>query len=222
MRYRALTIHENGLLLTHAGVLPQWTAEQPMALAAEVERELPAGAGARSWQTSWQRGGQMGPGLARHRTPLRRAERHHPPAPLQHGRGDGPEEQGKSRQHVDGLNALVRRPLPVGRGHHRGLLAPVHAWTGDTPQPHGAGHGMRLGRQAHGGAAGAEFGAALADPDGLPTILHPSCLRQLPCKGRHTAWQPPPANLYPLTSPKARSLLAAALTRRAMPSRQLL
>lgn len=169
-----------------------------------------------------QRGGQIGLGLAWLRTPLRRAERHHPPAPLQHGRGDGPEEQGKSRQHVDGLNALVRRPLPVGRGRHRGLLAPVHAWTGDTPQPHGAGQGMRLGRQAHVGAAGAEFGAALADPDGLPTIPHPSCLRQLPCKGRLTAWQPRPANLYPLTPPKARSLLAAALTRRAMPSRQLL
>ncbi|NUA25416.1 symmetrical bis(5'-nucleosyl)-tetraphosphatase [Cupriavidus basilensis] len=40
LRYRPLALYENGFLLVHAGVLPQWTAEQTMALAAEVEREL--------------------------------------------------------------------------------------------------------------------------------------------------------------------------------------
>ncbi|MES2010612.1 MAG: symmetrical bis(5'-nucleosyl)-tetraphosphatase [Pseudomonadota bacterium] len=40
LRHRPLAIHENGFLLVHAGVLPQWTAEQVMELAAEVEREL--------------------------------------------------------------------------------------------------------------------------------------------------------------------------------------
>ncbi|WP_416049434.1 symmetrical bis(5'-nucleosyl)-tetraphosphatase [Cupriavidus basilensis] len=40
LRHRPLAIHEDGFLLVHAGVLPQWTTEQTMALAAEVEREL--------------------------------------------------------------------------------------------------------------------------------------------------------------------------------------
>ncbi|GAB7543311.1 symmetrical bis(5'-nucleosyl)-tetraphosphatase [Cupriavidus sp. 8B] len=40
LRHRPLAIHENGFLLVHAGVLPQWTAEQTMELAAEVEQEL--------------------------------------------------------------------------------------------------------------------------------------------------------------------------------------
>ncbi|WP_276268139.1 symmetrical bis(5'-nucleosyl)-tetraphosphatase [Cupriavidus basilensis] len=40
LRHRPLAIHENGFLLVHAGVLPQWTAAQVMELAGEVEREL--------------------------------------------------------------------------------------------------------------------------------------------------------------------------------------
>ncbi|MFJ1253101.1 symmetrical bis(5'-nucleosyl)-tetraphosphatase [Cupriavidus sp. CuC1] len=40
LRHRPMAIHENGFLLVHAGVLPQWTAEQTMELAREVEREL--------------------------------------------------------------------------------------------------------------------------------------------------------------------------------------
>ncbi|MGO4153360.1 symmetrical bis(5'-nucleosyl)-tetraphosphatase [Cupriavidus sp. YAF13] len=40
LRHRPLAIHEDGFLLVHAGVLPQWTAGQTMELAAEVEQEL--------------------------------------------------------------------------------------------------------------------------------------------------------------------------------------
>ncbi|MCP3023015.1 MAG: symmetrical bis(5'-nucleosyl)-tetraphosphatase [Cupriavidus basilensis] len=40
LRHRPMAIHENGFLLVHAGVLPQWTTEQTMELAGEVEREL--------------------------------------------------------------------------------------------------------------------------------------------------------------------------------------
>lgn len=40
LRNRPLAIFESGFLLVHAGVLPQWTAEQVLDLAGEVEREL--------------------------------------------------------------------------------------------------------------------------------------------------------------------------------------
>jgi bis(5'-nucleosyl)-tetraphosphatase (symmetrical) len=40
LRRRPLALFENGHLLVHAGVLPQWTAEKTMALAAEVETVL--------------------------------------------------------------------------------------------------------------------------------------------------------------------------------------
>lgn len=37
LRTQSLAMHEAGVLMVHAGVLPQWTATQTMALAAEVE-----------------------------------------------------------------------------------------------------------------------------------------------------------------------------------------
>ncbi len=40
LRHRPLALLEEGYLLTHAGVLPQWTAEQTMELAQEVEAVL--------------------------------------------------------------------------------------------------------------------------------------------------------------------------------------
>lgn len=40
LRHRPLAIQENGFLLVHAGVLPQWTARQVMDLAHEVEDQL--------------------------------------------------------------------------------------------------------------------------------------------------------------------------------------
>lgn len=40
LRHRPLAIQENGFLLVHAGVLPQWTPPQVMDLAAEVEAKL--------------------------------------------------------------------------------------------------------------------------------------------------------------------------------------
>lgn len=40
LRHRPLAREENGFLLVHAGVLPQWSAEQTLELAAEVERRL--------------------------------------------------------------------------------------------------------------------------------------------------------------------------------------
>ncbi|WP_454722571.1 MULTISPECIES: symmetrical bis(5'-nucleosyl)-tetraphosphatase [Cupriavidus] len=40
LRHRPLAIRENGFLLVHAGVLPQWTAAQTLELAQEVEEQL--------------------------------------------------------------------------------------------------------------------------------------------------------------------------------------
>jgi bis(5'-nucleosyl)-tetraphosphatase (symmetrical) len=40
VRQRPLALHEQGWLLVHAGVLPQWTLTQTLALAAEVEQQL--------------------------------------------------------------------------------------------------------------------------------------------------------------------------------------
>ncbi|RYX88448.1 MAG: symmetrical bis(5'-nucleosyl)-tetraphosphatase [Comamonadaceae bacterium] len=40
LRHQRMAFHENGCLMVHAGVLPQWTAQQAMALAAEVEDVL--------------------------------------------------------------------------------------------------------------------------------------------------------------------------------------
>ncbi|HYW58301.1 MAG TPA: symmetrical bis(5'-nucleosyl)-tetraphosphatase [Polaromonas sp.] len=40
LRYRPMAIHAHGWLMVHAGVLPQWSAEQTMALAGEVEAAL--------------------------------------------------------------------------------------------------------------------------------------------------------------------------------------
>ncbi|MGC8703016.1 MAG: symmetrical bis(5'-nucleosyl)-tetraphosphatase [Thiomonas sp.] len=42
MRRRPLALMEQGWLLVHAGVLPQWSAQQTLQLAAEVERRLRA------------------------------------------------------------------------------------------------------------------------------------------------------------------------------------
>ncbi len=40
LRHRALALHEHGVLMVHAGVLPQWDAAQVMALAGEVQAVL--------------------------------------------------------------------------------------------------------------------------------------------------------------------------------------
>lgn len=40
LRHQPLAIHEDDFLIVHAGVLPQWTAEQVVDLAQEVEAEL--------------------------------------------------------------------------------------------------------------------------------------------------------------------------------------
>jgi len=40
LRQRPLALHEAGVLMVHAGVLPQWTLAQTLALAREVEAEL--------------------------------------------------------------------------------------------------------------------------------------------------------------------------------------
>ena len=40
LRYRSLIHQENGFLMVHAGLLPQWTATQAMTLAGEVEAAL--------------------------------------------------------------------------------------------------------------------------------------------------------------------------------------
>ena len=40
LRHRAMAIESHGWLMVHAGVLPQWTAAQTLALAAEVEQAL--------------------------------------------------------------------------------------------------------------------------------------------------------------------------------------
>lgn len=40
LRHRSMAMREHGLLMVHAGVLPQWDADQVMALAAEVEQAL--------------------------------------------------------------------------------------------------------------------------------------------------------------------------------------
>ena len=37
LRHRAMAMHRHGWLMVHAGVLPQWSTAQTMALAAEVE-----------------------------------------------------------------------------------------------------------------------------------------------------------------------------------------
>lgn len=42
LRRRPLALHEQGLLMVHAGVLPQWTLAQTLALAAELEAALRA------------------------------------------------------------------------------------------------------------------------------------------------------------------------------------
>ena len=40
LRHRSLALHQDGWLMVHAGVLPQWNAAQTLALAAEVEEAL--------------------------------------------------------------------------------------------------------------------------------------------------------------------------------------
>ena len=40
LRHRPMALHERGVLMVHAGVLPQWSAAQTLALAAEVEQAL--------------------------------------------------------------------------------------------------------------------------------------------------------------------------------------
>ena len=40
LRHRRMALHQHGWLMVHAGVLPQWSAAQTMALAGEVEQAL--------------------------------------------------------------------------------------------------------------------------------------------------------------------------------------
>ncbi|MFX7029418.1 symmetrical bis(5'-nucleosyl)-tetraphosphatase, partial [Acinetobacter baumannii] len=40
LRHRPLAIHEQGHLIVHAGVLPHWDLQQPLALSSEVETML--------------------------------------------------------------------------------------------------------------------------------------------------------------------------------------
>ena len=42
LRHRPLALHEHGVLMVHAGVLPQWTVVQTLVLATEVEKVLQA------------------------------------------------------------------------------------------------------------------------------------------------------------------------------------
>ena len=44
LRHRALALHEDGVLMVHAGVLPQWSTEQTLALAKEVQTTLQSSA----------------------------------------------------------------------------------------------------------------------------------------------------------------------------------
>jgi bis(5'-nucleosyl)-tetraphosphatase (symmetrical) len=43
LRHRAMALHRHGWLMVHAGVLPQWTASQTVALGSEVEQVLRGG-----------------------------------------------------------------------------------------------------------------------------------------------------------------------------------
>jgi bis(5'-nucleosyl)-tetraphosphatase (symmetrical) len=43
LRHRAMALHRHGWLMVHAGVLPQWTATQTVALGSEVEQVLRGG-----------------------------------------------------------------------------------------------------------------------------------------------------------------------------------
>lgn len=43
VRHRAMVLHRHGWLMVHAGVLPQWTAAQTVALGSEVEQVLRGG-----------------------------------------------------------------------------------------------------------------------------------------------------------------------------------
>lgn len=69
LRHQPLAIAEQGFLMVHAGVLPQWTTEQVLALAAEVEAQL-RGPG---WKEFL--GAIFGPGGERWSSDLQRTER---------------------------------------------------------------------------------------------------------------------------------------------------
>jgi bis(5'-nucleosyl)-tetraphosphatase (symmetrical) len=70
LRQQPLAIEENGFLMVHAGVLPQWSKAQVMALAGEVETELRG----KQWKTFL--GAIFGPGGDRWRDDLSGTNRH--------------------------------------------------------------------------------------------------------------------------------------------------
>jgi Calcineurin-like phosphoesterase len=146
VRQQPLAHVEGGWLCVHAGLVPQWTTEQTLALAAEVQTllrgpDLPAflqvmyGNEPRRWHDELA-------GDA-HAHPLLQPRRH-----------AGFQDQGRRRRRARGPAAVVRGARPSQcRPAHR--LRPLeHAGPHEPARPAGHRHRLRLGRRAHRRACG--------------------------------------------------------------------
>jgi bis(5'-nucleosyl)-tetraphosphatase (symmetrical) len=134
---RPLTASAGGWLCVHAGLLPAWTPVQAQALAAEVQAHL-AGDGLGAFLRT-----MYGNEPAAWHDDLAGADR------LRVVVNALTRRLSAARQ-----SPLVRRPRPRQRRHAGGLRPLEHAGPGAAAGPAGAGHRLRLGRRADGGARG--------------------------------------------------------------------
>jgi bis(5'-nucleosyl)-tetraphosphatase (symmetrical) len=151
LRHRPLALLEDNFLCIHAGVLPQWSAEQVIDLAHEVEEQLQG--------PNWQGflADIFGNAADRWHDGLRGIERH--------------------RVVINALTrlryctAMVRRTGTPYRECHRGVRALVDARPGNAPEPDGARYRLRLGRQTDCRTARRGSGREDGDPGRVPAIL---------------------------------------------------
>ena len=165
LRQQPMALHQTigggDLLMVHAGVLPQWSVGDTLALAAEVEAVLrgPA-AGDFLHDDVRQRAGAMERRADRQRAAARHRQRAHAAA-LLHGRGrDGVRDQGRRRRRARRLHAVVRRAGPEDRGRDRRLRPLVDAGLGVAARPDADRHRLRLGRLPERGAHRRHAGAS--------------------------------------------------------------
>ena len=129
LRHRPLAHHEHGHLLVHAGVLPQWSLEQTLALAGEVEARLRGPDWKRFLRDLLRRQepDALGRPAVRDRTRARHRQRADPHPLVRRPWRDGTEEHVRARASAGRAHALVRRSRPSHRRHHHRLRSLVHA-----------------------------------------------------------------------------------------------
>ena len=139
LRRQPMALHrelaDGELLMVHAGVLPQWSLADTLALAAELESVLRGPAWPSSCRPCTATSPRNGTIRSRAARGCASSSMPDPAALLQRGRGDGVRGQGRRGRRARGLHAVVRRAGAAHGGRHHRLRPLVDAGLGLAARP---------------------------------------------------------------------------------------